>query len=142
MQLALWLGFLALTCGLRLLDLLVVSRRVHVIPVRQALGWTTFYSVLAVLVGGLVYLLFARGWAGAGSQFGVGLAPGAAALQYVTGWLLEQSLSLDNVFVIALVFEYFQVPLAQQHRVLFWGIIGVIATRGPLIGAGAILMQR
>jgi len=138
----LWLGFLALIVALLLLDLLVVSRKAHVVPVRQALGWTTFYAVLAVAFGGLVYLLFEHGWAGAGTRFGVGLAPGDAMLQYLTGWLLEQSLSLDNVFVIALVFEYFGVPLSQQHRVLFWGILGVIATRGPLIGAGALLIQR
>jgi tellurite resistance protein TerC len=142
MMILLWTGFLALIVGLLLLDLLVVSRGAHVVPVRQAMGWTAFYATLAIAFGGLIYVMFSRGWAGAGTQFGRGLAPAQAALQYLAGWLLEQSLSLDNVFVIALVFAYFQVPLAQQHRVLFWGIIGVIATRGPLIVAGAVLMQR
>src|SRR5262245_60142933 len=106
MQVVLWLGFLALIVGLLLLDLLVVSRRAHVIPMRQALLWTTFYSLLALAFGGLIHVMFARGWAGAGTQFGQGLTAHDATLQYLAGWLLEQSLSLDNVFVIALVFEY------------------------------------
>jgi tellurite resistance protein TerC len=138
----LWAGFLALIVGLLLIDLLVVNRDAHVIPMRTALGWTAFYSCLAVAFGGFVYLLFARGWAGAGSDFGVGLEPHDAAVQYLTGWVLEQSLSLDNVFVIALVFGYFGVPLSQQHRVLFWGIVGVLVMRGLLIGVGAVLIAR
>jgi tellurite resistance protein TerC len=142
MQLWLWAGFLALILALLLLDLLFVNRGAHAIPVRVALGWTAFYSALAVAFGGLVYLMFLNGWAGAGVEFGVGLAPSEAALRYLAAWLLEQSLSLDNVFVIALVFAYFQVPIALQHRVLFWGILGVIGTRGPLIAAGALLIQR
>ena len=142
MQLLLWAGFLALILCLLLLDLLFVNRRAHVIPVRQALGWTAVYSCLAIAFGGLVYLLYAKGWAGSVAEDGTRLAPGDALLRYLTAWLLEQSLSLDNVFVIALVFSYFGVPLSLQHRVLFWGIIGVIATRGPLIAAGALLIQR
>jgi len=142
MQLVLWGGFLALITALLLFDLLVVNRGGHVIPVRQALGWTAVYSCIAIGFGGLVYLLFDNHWAGAGTDFGVGLTPGEAALRYLTAWLLEQSLSLDNVFVIALVFSYFGVPLSLQHRVLFWGILGVIATRGPLIAAGALLIQQ
>jgi tellurite resistance protein TerC len=109
---------------------------------RTALGWTGFYSFLAVSFGGFVYLLFDQGWAGAGTDFGVGLAPKTAMVQYLTGWLLEQSLSLDNVFVIALVFAYFGVPLSQQHRVLFWGIVGVLGMRGIMIAAGALLIAR
>jgi len=142
MLLLLWIGFLALILGLLLFDLLLVNRDAHVIPMRTALGWTCFYALLAVAFGGLVYLLFAHNWAGAGSEFGVGLTPRQAALQYLTAWVLEQSLSLDNVFVIALVFAYFGVPLSQQHRVLFWGIIGVLVMRGVMIGAGALLIAR
>lgn len=138
----LWGGFLALILGLLLFDLLLVNREAHVIPMRTALGWTAFYAVLAVAFGGVIYLLFAQGWAGAGSEFGVGLTPRDAAVQYLTGWVLEQSLSLDNVFVIALVFAYFGVPLSQQHRVLFWGILGVLVMRGAMIGLGAVLIQR
>jgi tellurite resistance protein TerC len=139
-----WLlaGFLALILGLLLFDLLLVNRDAHVIPLRTALGWTGFYASLAVAFAGVVYLLFARGWAGAGTEFGVGLGAREATLQYLTGWLLEQSLSLDNVFVIALVFAYFGVPLSQQHRVLFWGILGVLVMRGVMIAAGALLIAR
>jgi len=138
----LWGGFLTLILGLLLLDLLVVNRQAHVIPMRTALGWTSFYATLAVAFGGVVYLMFDQGWAGAGTRFGVGLDPHDALVQYLTAWLLEQSLSLDNVFVIALVFAYFGVPLSQQHRVLFWGILGVLVMRGAMIGAGALLIQR
>jgi tellurite resistance protein TerC len=138
----LWIGFLVLIFGLLFLDLAVVNRDAHVIPMRTALGWTVFYALLAAAFGGFVYLMFANGWAGAGVDFGVGLSAQDAAVQYLTGWVLEQSLSLDNVFVIALVFGYFGVPLSQQHRVLFWGIIGVLVMRGVLIGVGAVLIQR
>ena len=142
MTLLLWVGFLALILAILLFDLLWVNREAHVIPMRTALGWTCFYAALAVSFGGLVYLLFANGWAGAGTEFGVGLSARAAALQYLTGWVLEQSLSLDNVFVIALVFAYFRVPLSQQHRVLFWGILGVLIMRGIMIAIGAVLIER
>jgi tellurite resistance protein TerC len=142
MTLLLWVGFLALILGILLFDLLLVNRDAHVIPMRTALGWTCFYATLAVSFAGLVYLLFANGWAGAGVEFGVDLTPREAAVQYLTGWVLEQSLSLDNVFVIALVFAYFGVPLSEQHRVLFWGIIGVLVMRGVMIAAGAILIAR
>jgi len=138
----LWIGFLVLIFVLLWIDLAVVNRDAHVIPMRAALGWTVFYAVLAVLFSGVVYLLFERGWAGAGTDFGVGLGGREAALKYLTGWVLEKSLSLDNVFVIALVFAYFRVPLSQQHRVLFWGILGALIMRGAMIGAGSILVQR
>jgi TerC family integral membrane protein len=142
MMLLLWLGFLALIVGILLFDLLWVNKDAHVIPMRTALGWTAFYAGLAVSFGGVVYLLVENGWAGAGIEFAVGLSGRQAMVQYLTGWVLEQSLSLDNVFVIALVFAYFGVPLSQQHRVLFWGIVGVLVMRGIMIGAGAILIAR
>jgi tellurite resistance protein TerC len=142
MTLLLWIGFLVLILAILLFDLLWVNKDAHVIPMRTALGWTVFYATLAVAFGGVVYLLFENGWAGAGVDFGVGLSGREAAVQYLTGWVLEQSLSLDNVFVIALVFAYFGVPLSQQHRVLFWGIIGVLVMRGVMIAAGAILIAR
>jgi tellurite resistance protein TerC len=142
MTLLLWLGFLALIVGLLVFDLFFVNRDAHVIPMRTALGWTSFYAALAVTFGGFVYLLFRNGWAGAGTEFGLGLSAQEAMLQYMTGWLLEQSLSLDNVFVIALVFAYFGVPLSQQHRVLFWGIVGVLVMRGIMIALGAVLIAR
>lgn len=142
MMWVLWVGFLVLIFAILLFDLLVVNREAHVIPMRTALGWTCFYAALAVAFGGLVYLLFENGWAGAGTEFGVGLTGHKAAVQYLTGWILEQSLSLDNVFVIALVFAYFGVPLSQQHRVLFWGIIGVLVMRGIMIALGAALIAR
>jgi len=142
MTLLLWTAFLVLIVAILLFDLLLVHRDAQVIPMRTALGWTTVYALLALAFGGVVWLLFRNGWAGAGTSFGVGLTAREAAVQYLTGWVLEQSLSLDNVFVIALVFAYFGVPLSQQHRVLFWGILGVLLMRGAMIAAGAILIAR
>ncbi|NOT30552.1 MAG: TerC family protein [Planctomycetes bacterium] len=142
MILFLWIGFLALILAILLFDLLVVNKDAHVIPMRTALGWTCFYAALAVAFGGVVYLLVANSWAGAGTDFAVGLSARDAAVQYLTAWVLEQSLSLDNVFVIALVFAYFGVPLSLQHRVLFWGILGVLVMRGVMIGLGAVLIAR
>ena len=142
MILALWIGFLALILALLLFDLLVVNRDAHVIPMRTALGWTCFYAVLAVSFSGVIYLLVKNGWAGAGTDWALELTPQKAAVQYLTGWVLEQSLSLDNVFVIALVFSYFRVPLSQQHRVLFWGIMGVLVMRGIMIALGAVLIAK
>jgi tellurite resistance protein TerC len=138
----LWLGFLALILVLLFIDLWVVNKDAHVIPMRTALGWTVIYALLAVAFGGVVYLLVDHSWAGAGTEFAVGLSARQATLQYLTAWVLEKSLSLDNVFVIALVFEYFRVPLSQQHRVLFWGILGVLVMRGIMIWLGAVLIAR
>ena len=137
-----WLAFLALIVGLLVFDLCFINREAHVIPMRAALGWTVFYAVLAVAFGGFVYLMFQHGWAGAGTHFSVGLGASEAFFQYLTAWLLEKSLSLDNVFVIALVFAYFGVPLSQQHRVLFWGILGALVMRGIMIALGAVLITR
>jgi len=136
-----WIGFLVLVFVLLYVDLAVVNKDAHVIPMRAALGWTVFYAVLAVLFAGVVYLMYEGHWAGAGVVAEGTLGGREAALKYLTGWVLEKSLSLDNVFVIALVFSYFRVPLSEQHRVLFWGILGALLMRGGMIGAGAVLVQ-
>jgi tellurite resistance protein TerC len=86
--------------------------------------------------------MYERNWFGVGVSVGHPLDGHTAALQFLTGYLLEQSLSLDNVFVIALIFSYFRVPLQYQHRVLFWGILGALLMRGAMIGLGAALISR
>ncbi|WP_455171541.1 TerC family protein [Azospirillum largimobile] len=119
-----WLVFVGVVLTLLVLDLGVLNRRDHVIEVGESLKLSAFYIAVALLFGGWV-------WYSMGSE---------AGLQYYTGFFVEKSLSLDNVFVISLIFSYFAVPRELQHRVLFWGILGVIVLRGLMIGAGAALV--
>ncbi|MFD1627998.1 TerC family protein [Azospirillum griseum] len=119
-----WLAFLGVVVTLLALDLGVLNRRDREIGVTESLVLSAFYIAIAVLFGGWV-------WWSMGDE---------AALLYYTGYFVEKSLSLDNVFVISLIFTYFAVPRAYQHRVLFWGILGVVVLRGVMIGAGAALI--
>src|SRR4029453_17658458 len=137
-----WAGFLVFVCTLLALDLGVFHRQVRVIKSGEALAWAAFYVSLALAFNGFVYLLYERNWLAVGISVGHPLDGHTAALQFLTGYLLEQSLSLDNVFVIALIFAYFRIPLQYQHRVLFWGILGALLMRGAMIGLGAALIAR
>ena len=119
-----WLVFLAVVVLLLAFDLGVLNRDDHVIGVRESLKLSALY-----LSAGLLFGLWV--WHGFGSE---------KALQFYTGFLIEKSLSLDNIFVISLIFATLAIPPAYQHRVLFWGILGVIVTRGIMIGAGAALV--
>lgn len=121
-----WVGFVAAVVALLALDLGVFHRRAHEVRFREALGWTGFWALLALSFGFWIYQTKSR----------------TAGLEFLTGYLIELSLSMDNVFVIALIFGYFAVPLRFQHRVLFWGILGAIVMRGVMIGAGAALITR
>jgi len=119
-----WLVFLAVVVLLLVLDLGVLNRDDHVIGVAESLKLSALY-----LSAGLLFGLWVI------QEFG-----GEKGLQYYTGFLIEKSLSLDNIFVISLIFATLAIPPAYQHRVLFWGIVGVILTRGIMIGAGSALV--
>ncbi|CAN7563419.1 TerC family protein [Phenylobacterium sp. LjRoot219] len=121
-----WLAFAGLVVALLALDLGVLHRKAHVIGVRESLLLSAFYITLGLAFGGWV-------WWELGPQSGV---------EYVTGFLVEKSLALDNVFVIASIFAAFAVPAAYQHRILFWGVLGVILLRGLMIGFGAALVAQ
>jgi tellurite resistance protein TerC len=121
-----WVGFLLLVVFLLALDLGIFNRRARVISAKAAIGWTAFYVVCAVLFGIWVTLTLGR----------------QKGLEFFTGYLIEESLSVDNLFVMALVFGSFGVPRAYQHRVLFWGVVGAQIMRGILIVAGAHLVSR
>ncbi len=139
----LWIAFIALVLTILALDLGVLNRKARVVSTRQALGFSGFCAVLAVAFSGAVYWLYAQGWLRAvHPDTGAHLTPRDAALQFLTGWVVEQSLSLDNIFVIALIFSYFAVPRIYQHRTLFWGIMGALIMRGIMIAAGTALIQR
>jgi tellurite resistance protein TerC len=142
LDVAVWAGFLAFVLGLLALDLGVFHRETRAIRTGEALAWACFYVSLALAFNVLVFFLYEHNWLGVGVSVGHPLDGRTAALQFLTGYLLEQSLSLDNVFVIALIFSYFRVPLAYQHRVLFWGILGALVMRGAMIGLGAALIAR
>ncbi len=119
-----WVGFIACVLILLGLDLGFFHRRAHIVRFREALAWTAVWFALAMLFAASLQHL--RGE--------------KEALQFLTGYLIELSLSMDNVFVIALIFAYFHIPSEHQHRVLFWGILGALIMRGAMIGVGVALI--
>ena len=121
-----WAGFLMVVVGLLALDLGLFNRRDHEIGVRESLGLSAFYIAVALAFGAWLW-----SWLGPDS-----------AVEYLTAYAVEKSLAMDNVFVIALIFSAFSVPRLYQHRVLFWGVLGVIVLRAIMIGGGAVLVAR
>lgn len=142
MTIWIWGGFLLFVLGMLALDLGVFNRKAHVITIREALAWTVLWVVLALAFNVVVYYMYEHHWLGIGERIGHDLDGRMAALQFFTGYVIEKSLSLDNIFVIALIFAYFSVPPMYQHRVLFWGILGALVMRGVMILAGAALLRR
>ena len=138
-----WGGFLALFLGLLILDLSVLHRESAALSVKQALFWTCVWISVAMSFTGVIYGLYEHRWFGFVPGPGVGLHGDVgrdAVLQYITGYVLEWSLSVDNIFVIALIFSYLRIPTHFQYRVLFWGIVGAIVLRGLMIAAGTALL--
>ncbi|WP_244471019.1 TerC family protein [Microvirga massiliensis] len=121
-----WLAFLGLVVALLVLDLGVLHRKHHEIGVHESLLMSAFYIALGFAFGGWVW------WY-------IGPEPG---MSYLTGFEVEKALAMDNVFVIAMIFSFFAVPRLYQHRVLFWGILGVIVLRGIMIGFGAAVISQ
>ncbi len=121
----LWVGFGVFIAGMLAVDLGVLNRKAHVISVPEAARWTGVVVTMAALFNAWVF--HERG--------------SEAGLQFLTGYLIELALSVDNIFVFILVFSYFRVPPQYQHRVLFWGILGALVMRGAMIGAGVVLIR-
>ena len=121
-----WIGFSLLVLAVLALDLGVFHRKAHAVGFKEALSWTGVWVTLAVLFGAGV-------WHWAGPQKG---------LEFFTGYLIEYSLSADNVFVFVLIFSYFAVPPPWQHKVLFWGVLGALVMRLVMIGLGVALISR
>jgi tellurite resistance protein TerC len=120
----LWLSFFGVVVALLALDLGVLHKDDHEIGVKESLWLSAGYITLGLSFGAFV-------WWQLGQQ---------SAIEYVTGFVVEKSLAMDNVFVIAMIFSYFAIPRLYQHRVLFWGILGVIVLRGIMIGFGAAIV--
>lgn len=138
----LWVGFIILIILLLALDLGVLNKKAHVIGIKEAIYWSTLWITLGMLFSFAIYYVYEHHWMDIGLGVNSSIDGHTASLEYITGYLIEKSLSLDNIFVIALIFSYFKVPAIYQHRVLFWGILGAIIMRGIMIGAGAFLISK
>ena len=132
---ALWGGFAAIVATLLALDLGVFHRTAHAVTLKEASAWTAVWIAVGCTFGLAIYLFW--GDLVPASRY----TNGEAALAYFTGYLIEKALAVDNIFVFVLIFGYFSVPAAYQHRVLFWGILGAIAMRAALIFAGVALIS-
>lgn len=121
-----WVGFNLFVLAMLLLDLLVLNRKAHVVRMREALGWSAFWIALSLAFNYFVYREFGR----------------EAGLNFLTGYLLEKALSVDNLFVFLLIFTYFKVPPQYQHRILFWGVLGALALRALFIVVGAAIISK
>ncbi len=124
----LWIGFNVFVLGMLALDLGVFHRHAHVVKFKEAATWSVVWILLASLFGAGLYQLHPGG--------------PQASLEFFTGYLIEKSLSIDNIFIFVLIFSAFAVPAAYQHRVLFWGILGALVMRGFFIGVGAWMLEQ
>jgi tellurite resistance protein TerC len=136
-----WLGFTALVVILLVLDLGVLHRDAHEVSLREAGIMTAVWITLGLSFTGVVYLIYGGHWLSVPAN-GTTTSPGQAALLYLTGYVLEESLSIDNIFVISVIFRTFRVEPRYRHRVLFWGIIGAIVLRAIMILGGSWLVHR
>ncbi len=136
-----WMVFIGLVIVLMLLDLGVFHRGSQMPTAKAAIGTTLIWITLALLFNIVVYYAYEYQWLGLGTYPHEPMGGKEAALKYLTGYLLEESLSIDNLFVMALIFAQFRVPQKYRHRILFWGILGVLVFRGILIGVGIELIH-
>lgn len=131
-----WIAFNVFVLAMLALDLGVFHRHSHAVSVKEALTWSAVWIGLAMVFNTLIYFFWDR------------LSPGSvysnqeAALSFLTGYIIEKSLSVDNIFVFVLIFTFFAVPAAYQHRVLFWGVLGALVMRAILILVGAALLKQ
>lgn len=121
-----------------MLDLGLFNKTPHIISTKEASKWTTIWVTVSFLFSGVVYWIYKNNYISNPD----GLKPVAASLKFITGYLIELSLSVDNIFVIAIIFSAFKIPQKYQHRVLFWGILGAIFFRGLMIYFGVLLINK
>ena len=131
----LWIGFNVFVLAMLALDLGVFHRKAHAVSGREALIWSGVWISLSLVFNGVIYFFWDR------MMPESSYTNSEAALAFFTGYLIEKSLSVDNIFVFILIFSFFAVPAAYQHRVLFWGILGALVMRGTLIAVGAALLK-
>jgi tellurite resistance protein TerC len=133
-----WILFLAAILLFLALDLGVFNKTPHIISSKEAGKWTAIWVTLSFLFSGVIYWLYGNNYISNPD----GLKPAAASIKFITGYLIELSLSVDNIFVIAIIFSSFKIPRKYQHRVLFWGILGAIVFRGLMIYFGVLLINK
>jgi tellurite resistance protein TerC len=134
-----WLFFILLILALLFIDLKLVHKEDHEISMKESLTWTMVWVAIALLFSIAVYYIYEHNFYNINTH---NLKPGEAVLDYITGFLIEKSLSLDNIFVIAIIFSYFKIEKKYQHNILFWGIIGALVFRGVMILLGAAFIDR
>ncbi|MBK9715947.1 MAG: TerC family protein [Saprospiraceae bacterium] len=125
-DLSFWIGFNVFVLLMLALDLGVFNRKAHVISIKEAMIWSGVWIALAMCFNALIYY-----WQGP-----------SKALEFFTGYVIEKSLSVDNIFVFVLIFTYFKIPSIHQHKILFWGIIGALILRAVFIFAGVALLEK
>ena len=133
-----WIIFLAAILLFLALDLGVFNKTPHIISTREAGKWTGIFVTISFLLSGVIYWLYGNNYIANPDA----LQPIEASIKFITGYLIELSLSVDNIFVIAIIFSSFRIPQKYQHRVLFWGIIGAIVFRGLMIYFGVLLINK
>jgi tellurite resistance protein TerC len=133
-----WILFLVAILLFLALDLGVFNKTPHIISSKEAGKWTAVWVVLSFMFSGVIYWLYSTDYIANPDQ----LKPATAAIKFITGYLIELSLSVDNIFVIAVIFSAFKIPKKYQHRVLFWGILGAIVFRGAMIYFGVLLINK
>lgn len=134
----LWITFISLIVVALVIDLGIFNRSPHEIKTKEAAIWTTVWVTTAILFSGIIYLAFQNGWINNPTK----LTPTNAVIKYVTGYLIELSLSVDNIFIIALIFSSFAIPKKYQHEVLFYGVLGAIVFRATMIVFGVALINK
>ena len=125
-EVLLWVGFNIFVLIMLMVDLIVFHRKAHEVSIKEALVWSAVWIGISLLFNAGVYFWYGQ----------------VSALQFLTGYLIEKSLSVDNLFVFLVIFSYFKVPAKYQHKVLFWGILGALVMRGALILVGVALIER
>ena len=133
-----WIIFLCTIAVFLALDLGVFNKNPHIISSKEASQWTVLWVTLSFIFSGIIYMLYAHQYLDNPTN----LTPYQASIKYITGYLIELSLSADNIFVIAIIFSSFKIPQKFQHRVLFWGILGAIFFRGLMIFLGVALINK
>ena len=133
-----WIAFLFMIFIFLVLDLGVFNKTPHIINAKEASKWTAVWVTLSFCFSGVIYLLYANEYISNPNAY----QPLTATIKYITGYLIELSLSIDNIFVIAIIFSSFKIAQKYQHRILFWGIIGAIIFRGLMIFFGVLLINQ
>jgi tellurite resistance protein TerC len=145
-----YIGFIVLVMFFLALDLGVFHREAHAVTMKESITWSCIWLACGLSFTGFIFYAYQYNWLGLGLETPVyasgaialgDVTGGTAAIQYLTGYIVEKSLAMDNIFVIAMIFGYFAIPAKYQHRVLFWGIIGALIMRGGMIFLGAELIM-